>query len=38
MALPKMNATEFGAAPQIAEPISKSRMAERKVNLTLKKV
>lgn len=38
MALPKMNETDLGAAPKIAEPISKSRMADRKLNLTLKKV
>ena len=37
MALPRMNATELGAAPHTAEPTSKSRTADRKVNLTLKK-
>ena len=30
---PHMKATEFGAAPQIVDPISKSRMAERKTHL-----
>ena len=38
MVLPRMKATEFGAAPQRAEPASKSRMDVRKVALTLKKV
>jgi hypothetical protein len=38
MALPRMKATEFGAAPQRAEPASNSRMDVRKVALTLKKV
>lgn len=38
IARPRMNATELGAAPQIAEPISKSRIADKKVYLTLKNV
>ena len=38
MVLPRMKATEFGAAPQRAEPASNSRMDIRKVALTLKKV
>lgn len=33
MALPKINATELGAAPQMAEPISNRRMAVRKTAL-----
>jgi hypothetical protein len=37
IALPTMKATELGAAPQIAEPISKSMTATRKVILTFKK-
>ena len=35
---PKIKAIEFGAAPQIAEPISNSKTAARKVFLTFKKV
>jgi len=38
MALPKMKAIEFGAAPQRAEPASNSTTAVRKVPLTLKTV
>ena len=38
MDLPRMKATEFGAAPQRAEPASNSRMDVRKVALMLKKV
>jgi hypothetical protein len=38
MVLPRMKATEFGAAPQRAEPASNSRMDVRKVALTLNKV
>jgi hypothetical protein len=38
MVLPRMKATEFGAAPQRAEPVSNSRMDVRKVALMLKKV
>lgn len=34
--LPRMKAIEFGAAPQRAEPTSKSKMDVRKVTLTLK--
>jgi hypothetical protein len=37
-ALPRMKATEFGAAPQRAEPASNIRIAVRKVALTLKTV
>lgn len=37
MALPRMKATEFRAAPQRAEPASKRRMDVRKVALMLKK-
>jgi hypothetical protein len=33
MALPIMNAIEFGAAPQIADPISKMMMAAKKIHL-----
>jgi len=33
MALPNMKAIEFGAAPQIAEPASNSRIDVRKVAL-----
>jgi hypothetical protein len=36
MALPRMKATEFGAAPQRAEPVSNSRTDVRKVALMLK--
>jgi hypothetical protein len=36
MALPMMNAIEFGAEPQMAEPTSNSRTAVRKVVLTFK--
>lgn len=35
MARPTMKATELGAAPQMAEPISKSPMETRKTPLTL---
>ena len=38
MALPRIKATEFEAAPQRAEPASNNRMDVRKVALTLKKV
>jgi hypothetical protein len=38
MALPKMKAMEFGAAPQTAEPTSNIRMDVRKVALMLKRV
>jgi hypothetical protein len=38
MALPIMKATEFGAAPQTAEPISKSTTAVMKVAFTLRMV
>jgi hypothetical protein len=38
MVLPRMKATEFGAAPQRAEPAANSRMDVRKVALTLKMV
>jgi hypothetical protein len=38
MALPIMKAVEFGAAPQIAEPISKTRIASKKTHLGLKNV
>lgn len=38
MALPRMKATEFGAAPQRAEPASNNRMDVRRVALTLKTV
>jgi hypothetical protein len=38
MARPTMKATELGAAPQMAEPTSKRKMAARKLALTLKKV
>jgi len=38
MALPRMKATEFGAAPQRAEPASNSTTDVRKVALTLKMV
>ena len=38
MALPRMKAMEFGAAPQRAEPASNSRIDVRKVALTLKMV
>ena len=38
MDLPKMKATEFGAAPQRAEPASNSRTDVRKVALMLKTV
>ena len=37
-ARPMMKATEVGAAPQMAEPISNSAMAVRKTALMLKKV
>jgi hypothetical protein len=36
IALPRIKAIEFGAAPQSAEPTSKSRMDIRKVPLMLK--
>lgn len=36
MALPRMKAIEFGAAPQRAEPASKKSMDARKVALMLK--
>jgi hypothetical protein len=38
MALPMMNAIEFGAEPQTAEPTSNTKTAARKVYLTLKMV
>lgn len=38
IARPTMKATELGAAPQMAEPISKSPMETRKTPLTLKKL
>ena len=38
IALPRMKAIEFGAAPQRIEPTSNSRMDVRKVALMLKKV
>lgn len=38
MARPTMKATELGAAPQMAEPISKRPMDRRKMPLTLKKL
>jgi hypothetical protein len=34
-ALPIMKAIELGAAPQIAEPISKSKMVRSSTNFTL---
>jgi hypothetical protein len=36
MALPRMKAIEFGAAPQRAEPASNRTIDARKVALTLK--
>lgn len=38
IALPMLKATEFGAAPQTAEPISNRTTDARKMALTLKKV
>ncbi len=35
IARPTMNAVEFGAAPHIADPISKTAMEERKTFLGL---
>ena len=35
MALPTMNTVELGAAPQIAEPISKTKMADKYTYLGL---
>jgi hypothetical protein len=38
MALPTINTTELGAAPQMTEPISKSTVLARKTALTEKTV
>ncbi len=38
MALPMMNAIEFGAAPQMADPTSNQKTAARNAAFTFKKV